>query len=154
MFKEAQSQLRKAMPGLLVSPQAHFYASLAAGKLGDAAAAARETSLGKKCLAALLQTGNGSPEKPYLVTFVSDEYDILHALTKRAKLQAVISKDGKSFDRIECEDGTELWFERHRPSWNTSTETVAACRHNGRHPAGTRSRGVRWPPLVRREAVS
>ena len=35
--------------------------------------------------------------------FRRDEYYILDALTKRAKLQAVISKDGKSFDRIECE---------------------------------------------------
>ncbi len=43
-FPEAQARLKKAMPGLLLSPQAHFLASRVARGLGDLTAAENETS--------------------------------------------------------------------------------------------------------------
>jgi hypothetical protein len=110
-FPEAQARLKKAMPGQLLSPQAHFLASRVARSLGDATTAEKETSLGKKCLEGILSTGNGSAEKPYLVTRVSDEYDVLRELKKFSRQQAVLHKNGKVLDRIQCSDGTELWFD-------------------------------------------
>jgi hypothetical protein len=110
-FVEAQARLKKAMPGLLLSPQAHFLASRVARGLGDATTAEKETSLGKKCLEGILGTGNGSAEKPYLVTRVSDEYDVLRQLKKFSAQQAVLHKNGKVLDLIQCNDGIELWFD-------------------------------------------
>ena len=110
-LQEAQTRLKKAMPGMLLSPRAHFVASRLARQLGDAALAAKEMSLGKKCLDGILSTGDGSAEKAYTVTRVSDEYDVLRALKKVANQQAVMQKDGKVFDQIDCSGGTELWFD-------------------------------------------
>jgi hypothetical protein len=110
-FAEAQARLKKAMPGQLLSPRAHFLASQVAGGLGDATTAKEETSLGKKCLEGILSTGNGGAEKPYLVTQVSDEYDVLRQLRKFSRQQAVLNENGKVLDRIQCSDGTELWFD-------------------------------------------
>ena len=110
-YPEAQARLTKAMPRLLLSPQAHFLASQVARRLGDLTTAGRETALGKKCLEGILSTGEGSAEKPYLVTRVSDEYDVLRQLKKFSAQQAVLPKNGKILDRIQCSDGSELWFD-------------------------------------------
>ena len=94
---EAQARLKKAMPGQLLSPQAHFLASRVARSLGDATTAEKETSLGKKCLEEFSAPETAAAEKPYLVTRVSDEYDVLRELKKFSRQQAVLRKNGKVF---------------------------------------------------------
>jgi hypothetical protein len=59
----------------------------------------------------ILATGDGSADKPYLVSRVSDEYDILRHTKKGMKGQSLRTKGDKSFDVIACQDGQELWFD-------------------------------------------
>jgi hypothetical protein len=110
-YNEAQALLKKAMPGLLLNPKAHQLASQVAKQLGDTAAADREAAAAKKCLDGILGTGDGSAKNAYLVTRVSDEYDVLRHLGKSSGSQGLVMKDGKSFDKIQCRDGGELWFD-------------------------------------------
>ncbi|HUT32332.1 MAG TPA: DUF4919 domain-containing protein [Planctomycetota bacterium] len=110
-FKEAQEKLEKAMPSLLLSPRAHGMAAMAAEGLNDAAKAKSEREAAAKCIQGMLATGDGSADKPYLVTRVTDEYDVLRHLKKAKTTQGLRNKDGKSFDVMSCEDGTEVWFD-------------------------------------------
>ena len=110
-FKEAQEKLEKAMPNLLLSPRAHSMAAMAAEGLDDAAKAKAEREAAAKCLDGMLATGDGSPDKPYLVTRVSDEYDLLRHLKKARTSQGLRHKGGKAFDVMSCADGTEVWFD-------------------------------------------
>jgi len=109
--KEAKALLEKGMPNLLLSPRAHRYGILAAEGLGDAAAVAREREAYQKCVKGILSTGDGTPGRAYIVTRVSDEYDLLRVLRKRQTQQGLVHKDGKSYDVVTCTDGTSLWFD-------------------------------------------
>ncbi len=110
-FKEAQGRLEKAMPNLLLSPRAHLWAALAAEGLREEEKAKAEREAAQKCIQGMLATGDGSPEKPYLVTRVSDEYDLLRHLNKERNVQKLRHKDGKAFDVMQCADGSEVWFD-------------------------------------------
>jgi len=109
--KEAQEKLEKAMPNLLLSPRAHQFASIAAKGLGDDKKAESERDAAAACLKGILLTGDGSADRPYLVTRVSDEYDLLRHLKKGKKAQSLRNKDGKSYDVIDCADGSQVWFD-------------------------------------------
>jgi len=110
-FEEARSRLKKAMPGLILCPKAHALASRVARALGDTATADKEAPLAKKCIEGILSTGDGNPERPYMITRVSDEYDVLRHLKKTVAQQGVMNKDGKTLDRMQCDDGTEYCFD-------------------------------------------
>ncbi|MBM4041312.1 MAG: DUF4919 domain-containing protein [Planctomycetes bacterium] len=110
-FQEAREKREKAMPNLLLSPRAHGLAAMAAEALDDAAKAKSEREAAAKCIEGILATGDGSPDKPYLVARVSDEYDLLRHLKKARTSQGLHHKDGKSFDVMNCADGTEVWFD-------------------------------------------
>jgi hypothetical protein len=59
----------------------------------------------------MASTGNGSPDSPYLVTRISDEYDLLRRLNKVCRQQGLREKDGRRFDVLQCPDGSEVWFD-------------------------------------------
>ena len=84
---------------------------MAAEGLEDAAKAKAEREAAAKCVEGVLATGDGSADKPYLVTRVSDEYDLLRHLKKARTTQGLRHKDGKAFDVMSCTDGTEVWFD-------------------------------------------
>ena len=114
-FKEAQARLDKARPGLLLSPRLHSLAARTATGLGDAGTMAAELSMGNECLKAILGTGDGSRERPYVVSMVEDEYDLLRHLKKRVRSQGLMIGDEKHYDRIQCQDGGEVWFDITTP---------------------------------------
>lgn len=114
-YQEALKKLDAAMPNLLLSPRAHKYAGSAASGAGDAERGKKEFSIASQCIKGILSTGDGSEEKPYLVTRVSDEYDVLRHLKKATQIQGLIFKDGKSYDRIQCTDGSGVWFDITAP---------------------------------------
>jgi len=114
-YKEAQAMLTKAMPNLLLSPRAHRHLAAAAKALGDEAAAQRETAAAEKCIQGLLATGDGTQQRPIVVTRASDEYDVVHGLKKKVFGQGLRMKEGKSFDVLQCSGGSEMWFDVTAP---------------------------------------
>lgn len=104
-------RLPSAMPNWLLSPRAHQLFSRAAEQTGDADLAQRENYLMKACLRGLAESGDGTAQRPYLVTHVSDEYDLLAALNKEVAQQRQVSNERGLFDVILCTDGSELWFD-------------------------------------------
>lgn len=110
-FDDARKKLKACMPEFMLSPRAHQFSAKVKKQLGDAKAAKRETELAKKCIDGILSTGDGTADKPYSVTRVSDEYDLLAHLGKRMVSQGLAHKNGKSCDRLQCGDGSELWFD-------------------------------------------
>jgi hypothetical protein len=99
------------MPGWLLSPRTHLLAAYSAEQTGDAEAARWENYVARACLRGLLRSGDGSRERPYLVTHVADEYDLLDQLGKEpGEVRQVVTENG-ALDVITCSDGSELWFD-------------------------------------------
>jgi hypothetical protein len=114
-YAQAKEVLDAAMPNLLLSPRAHSYAADVAKGLGDGPAAKKEADIAAKLLEGLLSTGDGSQKLPIAVTRPSDEYDVARHLKKRISGQSPRSKDGQSFDVLQCPGDTELWFNTTAP---------------------------------------
>ena len=92
-------------------PRVHYYAALAAEARRDDADLELEQMLLVICLRALLLTGDGSPELPYVVTAVSDEYDLLDSLDLFPVTRKLLHRGDGAFDVVACEDGSEIWFD-------------------------------------------
>jgi hypothetical protein len=114
-YAQAKEVLDAAMPNLLLSPRAHSYAADVAKGLGDGPAAKKEADIAAKLLEGLLSTGDGSEKRPIAVTRPSDEYDVAKHLKKRISGSSPRSKDGQSFDVLQCAGGGELWFNTTAP---------------------------------------
>jgi len=129
-YQEAKAKLNAAMPNLLLSPRAHNYYRVIAEALGDAQEAQRRDQIAQKCLQGIQATGqvmveatggesrqDQPPIAPFQVARVSDEYDLLRALGKRARVHSHSLRriEGRWYDVLRCSDETGqmfyLWFD-------------------------------------------
>ena len=129
-FAVARDRLVGLLYDWALSPRVHFLAAWAAAELADDEDAAVERFAGSACLAGLLATGDGSFACPYLVTYATDEYDLLATLGREARSTQLIDCDSGRFDLLHRTDGSELGFDvtclfrqtpaAHRPLVRTS----------------------------------
>ena len=110
-FPEAVLTLRAAMPNLLLSPSAHQMLAYSYAKMEDEEAAAAETKAAMACLRGIQSTGDGTEQQPWLVVRTSDEYDVMATLQKRMQQQSLVNDNDLHLDRVECTDGSTLWFD-------------------------------------------
>jgi hypothetical protein len=110
-FEAALRSMQEAMPNLLLSPQAHLMNAFVLSKLENKDSAEMERRLAWCCLEGMMATGDGSEEHPYAVLRVEDERDLLRYLRKELVKQELISRAKQRLDRVECTDGSVVWFD-------------------------------------------
>lgn len=110
-FAAAAERIQRMMPGWLLSPRVHGYAAWIAEELGDDEDVELERFLLSACLQGLLATGDGSQSRPFLVTYVSDQYDVLCWLGDEAAGQRLVAAGNRQFDVLTTAAGREYWFE-------------------------------------------
>jgi hypothetical protein len=96
---------------ILLSPRAHMYKSFALKKLNDEDGADMESNIGQTILEGIQLTGNGSLEKPYLVTRIDDERDFLKHIEEVFVSQALVNDIDKSYDCITTASGKNIYFD-------------------------------------------
>lgn len=109
--EEAAGALQDLMPGAFLSPSAHAALAAAHAGLGDDARARAERALQVLALDSIRSTGDGTRAHPWTVLRLSDEYDVLRAARRTSRRQTLVTVDGTSLDRHECDDGSEAWFD-------------------------------------------
>ncbi len=110
-FEGAQKLLMAGMANLLLSPRAHLLSAMVADKLGDADRSRFEGFIARRCIDGIMSTGDGTADKPWVVTQVSDEYDVLNFLSKEMEEQALHDRGERRLDSVRTKDGGELWFD-------------------------------------------
>lgn len=103
--------VRARMPGAFFSPGAHALLSAAYAMGGDATRARREEATARLAMAAILGSGDGTRERPWVVLRISDEYDVLRAQERTSRRQELLTRAGRALDRHTCGDGTQAWFD-------------------------------------------
>jgi len=93
-----------------LSPSAHMFKSEAHQQLGNAGEAVKEAAFAERILIHLKQSGTGTREKPYLITTLSDERDILESLGEDKAGQSLQQDGGKKLDKIDCASGNSFYF--------------------------------------------
>lgn len=94
-----------------LSPRFHYLRGQAALQVGDEQAATEARDLSQECLYWLCESGDGTFESPYRVTYRSDENDILMAFDLRKRNQAVVAGPHGRLDVVTMHDGVEIWFD-------------------------------------------
>jgi len=110
-YAAAKQKAQAALPNLLLSPRLHKYLYVIAREEKDEKTANVERLFYLRSIEGILATGDGTKERPYLVTRTSDEYDVLWYLKKECKTQALSNADGRYLDMLTCKDGSEIWFD-------------------------------------------
>jgi hypothetical protein len=62
-------------------------------------------------LSALLQSGSGAFEDPYLCTYPWDSYDVLRALGCKPLGQRLVQHDSRWYDVLAVDDEQDYWFD-------------------------------------------
>lgn len=98
-------------PNFLLTPSLHFLHANAAEDAGEKTLAELEEFICERCYDGILATGDGSFEAPYLVTRVMEEDDILLLFGKERCDARLIAVNGRHYDCVFCNDGSEIWFD-------------------------------------------
>jgi len=110
----ARDVLLGAMPGAFLSPMAHSLLARVHLALGDEELALAQRRLARAALVAIVSSGDGSREHPWVVLRISDEYDVLSAMGVTVEAQRVEQPPGRVLDEIIGTDHQHWWFElRH-----------------------------------------
>lgn len=101
------------MPGAFLSPSAHSLLDESLAAVGDDAESGRERFLTRLAIQTLIRTGDGSPERPWVVLRVDDEYDLLR-WTRRKPLEQRLAITGQGPRDVIRHDRGEAWFMIYR----------------------------------------
>jgi hypothetical protein len=114
-YAEARELLRAKMVGWLLNPGIHLHMMYVCHKLDDEDSADAERYIGSAILRGILDSGDGSRERPYLVMRTADEYDLLEYLGKTPQGQELVQEPERVLDHLLCADGAGLWFDISLP---------------------------------------
>lgn len=101
-----------ALPWFLqICPRRHFVEARIRENLGEIEAMQRCVTHMQHCLRVLMETGDGTREAPYSVTFLVDQRDILRVIREEIRCQQVVEGGDRKFDVITAHSGEEVWFD-------------------------------------------
>lgn len=99
----------------LLSPRAHLFKHYALEKMNIPKDAEAELIFAQKIMEGISLTGDGTMEKPYRVTSVSDERDMLNYFEEVFAGQSLLSDHGRFIDLIQCRSERDLYFDITTP---------------------------------------
>ena len=152
-FNEVLARVASLSDQFVLSSRLFFQGAIAATELGLADMARDYRTRFCACLRGVLATGDGSRKNPYRVTYTTDERDVLEALGLRANRQRLVETSNRALDVLECDDGSEIWFDvstmlpnrpkrrRARNSPLQGTNRVTARPRSGQAKRGMAKRG-------------
>lgn len=110
-YEDAAKIIEASWPNFLLMPQAHFLLTGAYKRLGSIERAKRHSEIGKLIITSILATGDGTKQKPYLVTRLETEKDVLRELGKETSNRRRVTDGDRSFNVYTLPDESEIWFE-------------------------------------------
>lgn len=121
---------------LILSPSVHFCLSEIYELKDNEQMKNAEEYAGNILIQNLLNSAEGTKERPYRVLHVSDEYDILEHLNKEIASQDLIFENGRYYDCLKTKDNEIFWFDvsdMHRIQAESAQAKNAACHIESTH---------------------
>lgn len=111
----AADYLKEHLDDLLLNPGTYLLLAVALGRTGRQEEARAFGAMAGLLVRPILDSGDGTRERPYVVNYIADEYDVLRSLGKEVRMQALKQGEGAVYDYFSCQDATELWFDITTP---------------------------------------
>jgi hypothetical protein len=132
-------RMEDLLPEWGLSPRFYWLGAVAARELGELEAAETDRFLYQTCLRGLLDTGDGSLESPFLLTYASDEEELLHRLQLDRTSSALVRSPHGLCHVVSGQDGRELCFLLECLSARELEMAQARCDLSRRKPSRLRS---------------
>ena len=78
------------------------------------------------CLRAISETGEGTKDAPYQITYLTDTDDILRAFGESVRCQQLVGSPDGYRDVVTAHSGDEFWFDIESMLERSSQEAVVA----------------------------
>jgi hypothetical protein len=121
-YEKAYEACQRSKGTLLLSPELHMLAGYAARKLGDEETFDLERVITSACVRGILDTGDGTKEKPFIVSVPGDEYFVLEVFKKKYGSQALICDGDRYVDLIKTTECDEIYFDITKPYLNLQNQ--------------------------------
>jgi hypothetical protein len=109
-------------------PRFHYVEARIRENLGELASMNESIRRLRACLTAIIETGEGSKDSPFRITFMSDEDDVVRSFGEKVRCQQFVSRGPRQhFDVLTAHSGVEFWFDvsklllRHSDALERST---------------------------------
>jgi len=110
--EQAELHRQRLFPTFLLTPRAHGdYGDLLLLQ-GDPKGQQLEYYFARQLAEFLMQSGDGSPQRPYQISCVEDEFYILHRLQRRTRGPSVRWFEGRLLD-VQHTDSGDVHFDIH-----------------------------------------
>ena len=110
-FSELLAYCRFFQAVACLSPRFHFCRAIAYDGIGDAGRRDQSKATHQKLLKALADTGDGTQAAPFIITYLSDEYDLMKAFGCEAVGHHTAQQHAGVCDVITDANGDEFWFD-------------------------------------------
>jgi hypothetical protein len=117
-FEKAYEACKRSSGTLLLSPELHMLAGYAAREIGDDDLFNIERAITSACIRGILDTGDGTWEKPYVVSVTGDEHFMLEVLKRKYESQEMVRDGERYMDLIRTTEGDEIYFDVTTPYLN------------------------------------
>ena len=94
-----------------ICPRYHYVEARIRESLGELDTMQQSISLLKDCLRVLCETGDGSQESPFEVTFLTDMDDVVRSFGERVRYQQPVVAGEMQYDVLTAHSGIEFWFD-------------------------------------------
>lgn len=94
-----------------ICPRFHYVEARIRESLGEIQAMESAVHRLRACLRVIVGTGDGRKESPFLVTFITDEDDVVRSFGESVRYQQVLSVNGRKLDVVTAHSGIEFWFD-------------------------------------------
>lgn len=92
-------------------PRWHYLAGRVAEWHGDQASVRSSVQKMQLCLRAIAESGDGTKESPYQITFLTDADDLIRAFGESVRHQQLVSSPDGYRDVVTAHSGIEFWFD-------------------------------------------
>lgn len=110
-LSQASALLAELLPAGLLSLSLHRLGGQLALQQGDRERAELHRFTYDALTSAILATGDGTRRRPLLITYSSDEAELLAARGCEVLSQCLVKEDARQFDVLLCRGEREFWFD-------------------------------------------
>lgn len=94
-----------------ICPRFHYVEARIRESLGEVVEMRASIERLRACIGAIVESGEGSQESPFKITFLTDADDVVRSFGERKRYQQPVLSGGKQLDVITAHSGVEFWFD-------------------------------------------
>ena len=120
------AELKQFSEAFQLCPRFHYVHARIYERMDDADSLRTAVQRMQLCLRAISETGDGTKNSPYQITYLTDADDVVRAFGETVRSQQLVASPDGYRDVLTAHSGEEFWFDVEMLLERTSQEAVLA----------------------------